>query len=477
MLKKNQMQVTKVLESPNSKLSLYILMSLVAGIIFGWLYPKAINFLPYSESLKIFTAEGMRVGAKLFLQMIKMIIAPLVFSTLVVGIAGHGNLSSLGKIGSKTIIYFITVTTIALIIGLLAANIFHPGQGCTVNCSDTQMKQVTEMQTLNKQHSIGDTIINVVPASIIEAMATNQILQIVVFSIFFSLAVGSLGVEGWPVLELMRSISEIMFKFTEIVMKFAPIGVFCAIASTVGENGLTILFYYAKLIFSLYFALGIFVVTVLATVCAVIKVPFLNLLKVIKEPALLAFSTATSEAALPKAMQTMEDFGVPKKIVGFVMPTGYTFNLDGSTLYLSLASIFIAQMYGINLDIWQQIALMFTLMLSSKGMAAVPRVSLIILAGTLGNFNIPVAGIGVLLGIDHILDMGRTTVNLIGNCVATVVIAKWENEFDYNKMENYIKGISLISSKGKPSSLSWISRAKRIVLRGKGVSESEYQKN
>jgi proton glutamate symport protein len=230
-----------------------------------------------------------------------------------------------------------------------------------------------------------------------------------------------------------------MFKFTEYVMFFAPIGVFAAIAATVGQNGIEVLGIYAKLIFALYFALIIFVISVLLVVCKIIKVPFLGMLKVLQEPALLAFSTASSEAALPKAMEVMQNFGVPKNIVGFVMPTGYTFNLDGSTLYLALATLFVAQLSGINLTLEQQILIMLTLMLTSKGMAAVPRVSLVILTGTLVTFKIPVAGVAILLGIDQILDMGRTTVNLIGNCVASAVVARWENSFDYEKMNNYIK--------------------------------------
>lgn len=378
--------------------------------------------------------------------MIKMILAPLVFSTLVVGIAGHGNIKSLGNIGSKTIIYFITATSIALIIGLFTANILKPGMGCTVDCTDSQMQQLETLKGSTKERSAAETIVHMVPKSVFNAMAKNDILQIVVFSIFFALALGAIGDKGKPVLEGLRSLSEVMFKFTEYVMFFAPLGVFTAIAATIGENGISILFYYAKLIFSLYLALIVFVASVLISVCAIIKVPFMNVIKAIKGPALLAFSTASSEAALPKAMETMEDFGVPKKIVGFVMPTGYTFNLDGSTLYLSLAAVFIAQMYGIELSVWEQTVMLLALMLSSKGMAGVPRVSLVILAGTLGSFNIPVAGVAVLLGIDHILDMGRTTVNLIGNCVATVVVARWENDFDYDKMNRFMEAVS-----GKPA--------------------------
>lgn len=424
-----------------SGLSTYIMLGLLAGVVFGWIYPQMCQLLPDPDRIYNAISEVLRSTAFLFLQMIKMIIAPLVLSTLVIGIAGHGNIKNIGNIGLKTIGYFLAATSIALLIGLLSANILQPGSGCAINYPESQLAQLEQIKSATNAHHFGDAFVNMIPSSIFNAMANNEILQIVVFSVFFALALGAIGEKGKPVLDGLKALSEVMFKFTEYVMCFAPLGVFAAISSTIGENGIEILFYYAKLIFSLYLALTIFVITVLITVCAIVKVSFINIIKAIKDPALLAFSTASSEAALPKAMETMENFGVPKKIVGFVMPVGYTFNLDGSTLYLSLAAIFIAQMYNIELSIWQQVAMMFALMLASKGMAAVPRVALVILAGTLGSFNIPVEGIAVLLGIDHILDMGRTTVNLIGNCVATVVVSRWEGAFDYQKMEAYMNGV------------------------------------
>lgn len=429
------------MKEKKSGLTVYIMIALFLGVLFGCFYPKIFALFPHSEKITSITHTILKSGASLFLNMIKMLIAPLVFSTLVVGIAGHGNIKSIGTIGYKTIIYFLAATTIALIIGLFAANIGQPGKGCVVSYSKSQLQEINILKEANKTLSPADTFIHMVPASVIDAMAQNKILQIVVFSLFFALALGSIGDKGKPVLQFLNSLSEVMFKFTEYVMNFAPMGVFCAIAASIGLQGPAILLSYTKLILCLYAALFIFLSFVLFTVCAIIKVPFLSLLSAIKDPALLAFSTATSEAALPKAMETMEEFGVPKKIVGFVMPTGYTFNLDGSTLYLSLAAIFIAQMYNIELSVWQQLLMMITLLLSSKGMAGVPRVSLIVLAGTLGSFNIPVAGVAVLLGIDHILDMGRTTVNLIGNCVATVVVARWEGVFDDNKMNKFMKNL------------------------------------
>jgi proton glutamate symport protein len=277
------------------------------------------------------------------------------------------------------------------------------------------------------------------PTSIIQAMADGNLLQIVVFSLFFALAICAVGKKAQIVVDLLNSVTKVMFKFTEYVMYFAPVGIFGAIAYTVGTNGIEILFNYGKVIMALYVALAVFVLIVLLIACKLVHISFRGLIRAIQEPALLTFTTASSEAALPKAMSIMENFGVPKSIVGFVMPTGYTFNLDGSTLYLAMAVLFSTQLVGIELSLEQQLVVMFALMLTSKGVAGVPRASLIVLAGTLTSFNIPVLGVAILLGIDQILDMGRTAVNLIGNCVATVVIARWENVFDYNKMNEFLK--------------------------------------
>ena len=407
-----------------SNLTLWIFISLILGIIVGWLFPSiAIKFQPLST---------------MFLRMVKMIIAPLLFSTLVIGIAGHGDIKSIGKIGLKTIIYFEIVTTIALVIGLLSAHLFQPGMGFNLSASSSQIETVDAMSKLNTHSSLTDMIVHIVPTSVIQSMAEGNLLQIVVFAIFFAFSVCAIGQKAKPVLEFLTSTSEIMFKFTEFVMYFAPIGIFSAIAATVGENGIGILFGYCKVIFSVYASLILFILFVLVTVCKIINIPFKGLLKAIGEPALIAFSTASSEAAFPKAMEVMEKFGVPKNIVSFVIPTVYTFNLDGSTLYLSLGVIFATQIAGINLNIEQQIMIMLALMLTSKGVAAVPRVSIVVMAGTLSSFGYPLLGVAILLGIDQILDMGRTTVNLIGNCVASVVIARWENEFNYTKMIKFL---------------------------------------
>lgn len=411
----------------HSKLTALIFLALILGVAVGHFFPEF--------------AVKMRPFASIFLRMVKMIIAPLLFATLVIGIAGHGDTKRLGKIGLKTIIYFEIVTTLALIIGLTMGNIFKPGvgfvSGASVNAM--QMKEAGLMAVTPAHTSVGAMVAEIFPTSIVDAMAQGNLLQIVVFSIFFALAIVAVGKKAQPVLDLLNSVSQIMFKFTEYVMYFAPLGIFGAIASTVGANGLSVLKNYCKIIGSLYAALAVFVLLVLFIACKIVKISFRNLLRALQEPALLAFTTASSEAAFPKAMEIMERFGVPKNIVGFVMPTGYTFNLDGSTLYLAMAVIFSSQIVGIDLNLNQQIVMMLALMLTSKGIAGVPRVSLIVLAGTLASFDIPILGVAILLGIDQILDMGRTTVNLIGNCVATVVIARWENVFNYDKMREFVR--------------------------------------
>ncbi len=410
----------------HSRLTALIFIALFLGIIVGHIAPDfAVRMKPFAE---------------IFLRMVKMIIAPLLFSTLVVGIAGHGDAKKLGKIGLKTIVYFEIVTTLALIIGLTVGNIFKPGVGFVSGTSPHAIEmQAAGIIAASQAHtSISAMVTDIFPTSVVDAMAKGNLLQIVVFSIFFALAICAVGKKAQPVLDVLNSVSQIMFKFTEYVMYFAPLGIFGAIASTVGANGLAVLKNYFKIIGALYFALAIFVILVLFLVCKIVRISFRNLLRALQEPALLAFTTASSEAAFPKAMEIMERFGVPKNIVGFVMPTGYTFNLDGSTLYLAMAVLFSSQIVGIHLDLNQQIVIMLALMLTSKGVAGVPRVSLIVLAGTLASFDIPILGVAILLGIDQILDMGRTTVNLIGNCVATVVIARWEKVFDYDKMKEFV---------------------------------------
>ncbi len=408
-----------------SKLTIYIFLSLVLGILVGWKFPEI--------------GRQMHPLATGFLNMIKMIIAPLLFSVVVTGIASHGNINSLGKLGAKTVVYFAIATSFALIIGLGVGFVFKPGDGFSTTISQNMLDTASVMAAENSHNSFIEMMVNIVPASIIKAMAEGDLLQIVVFSIFFALAICAVGEKAKPVLDCISSLSEVMFKFTHFVMNFAPIGVFGAISYTIAESGLGVMVNYAKIIGSLYFALLAFLFLILNVACRIVGISVFSVIRAIREPALLAFTTATSEAALPQAMKIMESFGVPKNIVGFVMPTGYTFNLDGSTLYLALAMLFSLQIVGIEISPIQLIFVMGTLMLTSKGIAGVPRVALVILAGTLSSFGYPLIGVAILLGIDQILDMGRTTVNLIGNCVATIVIARWENVFNYTKMEEFNK--------------------------------------
>ncbi|MFM7389004.1 MAG: dicarboxylate/amino acid:cation symporter [Vampirovibrionales bacterium] len=407
-------------------LSTQILIALVLGIVTGMVVPAF--------------ATAIKPLSTLFLHMIKMLIAPLVFSTLVVGIAGAGDKKKIGSLGLKTLLYFEIATTVALVIGLAVANWLQPGAGMDLTLGAGNIEALSTIQQntqVVQHHSFWDTLVDMVPTSIFQAMATGNVLQIVVFSVFFALALMASGDRGKPILLGLESLAEVMFKFVGYVMLFAPLGVFAAVASAIGQQGIGILATYAKLTFSLYFALALFVFSTLFTACSIIKVPFVKMLQAIREPFLIAFSTANSESALPKAMRIMERFGVPKQIVSFVMPTGYTFNLDGSTLYLALATLFVAQMAHVELSIWQQLQILLTLMLTSKGVAAVPRASLVILASTLVSYGLPMEGVAVILGIDHFLDMGRTSVNLVGNCVATAVVARWEGVFNDEKMHRF----------------------------------------
>ena len=413
-----------ILKKPS--LTTQVFLGLILGVAVGHFLPEfAIQTKPL---------------ATIFLHMIKMLIAPLIFATLVIGIAGHSDHSGLGRMGLRTIIYFEIATTVALVIGLGVANLFQPGAGMDISLGSgagAELAAIAQNAQTAAHHNFWDTIVHMFPTSVVKSMANGDILQIVVFSVFFALALGASGEKGKPIYNALESLAEVMFKFVGYVMAFAPMGVFGAIAATIGQNGLEILALYAKLVGSLYFALVLFVVVVLVTVCSIIRIPFWKMVKAIKDPFVLAFSTASSEAALPQAMETMERFGVPKRVVSFVMPTGYTFNLDGSTLYLSLAALFVAQMAGVDLSLQQQVFMVLTLMITSKGVAAVPRASLVILAGTLTAFGLPLEGVAVILGIDHVLDMARTSVNLLGNCVATAVVARWEGVFDDEKMHKF----------------------------------------
>ena len=389
------------------KLSLtsWILIALAGGIIFGAVAPEP--------------AKHMAVLGTIFLRLIKSIIAPLLFGTLVVGIAGTGNVKTMGRIGGKAILYFEIVTTIALFVGLGAVNLVKPGVG--VHLSKGASPGVAAANT-----NLVQILEHTFPTSVIDAMAKGEVLQIVVFAFIFGASCATVGLRARPVVEFCESLSEVMFKYTGYVMLFAPFGVFGAMAATIGDKGLGILTNLGKLVATLYAAQAFFVIFVLGTVAFIVRIPIARFIKYVKEPFLLAFSTASSEAALPSALENMERFGVPKHIVAFVLPTGYSFNLDGSTLYLSLAAMFVAQAANVEVPFGTQLVMLLTLMLTSKGVAGVPRASLVILAGTLATFNLPIEGIAVILGVDTLMDMARTSVNLLGNCLATAVVARWE---------------------------------------------------
>ena len=390
-------------------LTTQILAGLVLGAVVGAVWPHA--------------GVASKPLADAFLRLIKMIIAPLVFSTLVAGVAGTGDLKAMGRIGFKAIVYFEVATTIALVIGLELVNVFKPGSGLAIPlAADT----TAVAAFARSQQSGWDMVLHLFPTSVVDAMARGDILQVVVFSLFFGVALAAMGASGRPVLTVIESVAQVMFKVTSYVMLFAPLGVFAAVASTVGGRGLAILLTLGKLIALMYIGLALFVLVVVVGVSYMIGVPFLRFAKAIREPFLIALTTASSEAALPKALEVMEQFGVPKRIVAFVLPLGYSFNLDGTTLYLSLASVFVAQLAGVSMTLGQQIGMMLTLMLASKGVAGVPRGALVVLAATLTQFGLPLEGAAILLGIDQIMDMGRTAVNVMGNCIATAVVARWE---------------------------------------------------
>jgi len=402
-----------------------IMIGLIVGAVIGWLRPDWGNAVYFLRDI--------------FINLIKSIIAPLVFSTIVVGIAGAGALRKIGRMGVKALIYFELVTTAALFIGLAVVNFTKPGTGVTLAAGNTDI-----VKTIGQSHpkTFVETLVHVFPSSVIESMVRGDVLQIVAFSILFALAVSAVGEKGKPIVRAMESLAQIMFKFTNYVMMFAPIGVGAAMAHTVGTQGLGVLANLGKLILSLYLALIIFILLVFGLVIFITRVPLRQFVRAVREPATIAFATTSSESALPKAMQAMERFGVPRHIVGFVMPTGYSFNLDGSTLYLAMASVFVAQAaettMGWHMALGQQITMMLTLMLTSKGVAAVPRASLVVLLATLNTFvpaGLGPIGIAVIFGIDELMDMGRTCVNVIGNCLATVVVARWEREFDDNRAQ------------------------------------------
>ena len=402
-----------------------IFIGLAVGILVGWLIHQLFDNNPHAKEQAI---QWVRVLSRIFLSLIKVIIAPLIFSTLVVGIAGAGSIKAVGRIGLKAMAYFTFATLLALVIGLVAVNLTRPGDG--VNLPSEQSAEAKEIAGRASKMTPQDHIVTIFPTSIIKSMAENEVLQIVAFSLLFAIAVASIGEKGRPMVQWCESLSEAMFKFTAFVMNFAPWGVGAAMAVTVGNKGLGVLRNLGLLILTLYGALGVFILLVLVPVALLIRLPFKRFLQLVREPAMLAFTTTSSESAFPKALENMERLGVPRRIVSFILPLGYSFNLDGSTLYLSLAAMFVAQAANHPLTVGQQVTMLLTLMLSTKGIAAVPRASLVVLAGTLAQFDLPIEGIALILGVDELMDMARTATNVIGNCLATVVVARWEGEFN-----------------------------------------------
>jgi proton glutamate symport protein len=364
-------------------------------------------------------AGGLSPISNIFLRLIRSIIAPLIFGTLVYGIAGSGDLQRMGRIGLKAMAYFEAVTTLALLLGLAAVNLVQPGAGM-------RLQSVADAALPQNQQTARSVVEHVFPSSIIDAMARGDVLEIVVFSLLFGAACAAIRTKAQPVVAFCESLAQVMFRYTHYVMYLAPLGVGAAIAVTVASKGSSVLLGLGKLVLTMYAAQAIFVVLVLGSIVALARIPAGAFYRAVREPFLLAFSTASSEAALPRALENMEQFGVPPHIVGFVIPTGYSFNADGSTLYLSLASVFVAQAASIHLSLRQQLLMMLTLMLTTKGVAGVPRQSLVLLAGVLPTFHLPMEGVAVLLGIDAVMDMARTSVNVLGNCLASAVVARWE---------------------------------------------------
>ena len=403
-------------------LTIWILISIIAGAEFGFDLPEIAKNMPFLSDI--------------FLRLIKTIIAPLIFATLVNGIAGHNDLKLIGRLGWKSILYFEIVSTIALVIGLVAINISKAGVGVTLPAVANAPAAVV------KAHSWSDFLLNMFPENIAKSVFDGNILQVVVFSIIFGIAVAKISEKyRGPMLRFTGSLAEAMFKFTNIIMYYAPVAVFAAIAFTIGQLGMDVLTSLLKLLATLYVALFAFLFLVIFPLVLALKIPFKKYLIAVSEPASIAFATANSESALPAALESMERFGVPREIVAFVIPTGYSFNLDGTSLYLSLACVFVAQVAGVDLSIGQQVAMCLVLMLTSKGVAGVSRASLVVLLGTLSSFGLPTTPVFLILGIDVLMDMARTTVNVIGNCTATIVMAKWENAFDQKKAEGFTNEI------------------------------------
>ena len=412
-----------------------ILLALVLGILLG-------SYLHYQPDTRGWLVDNLLSPAgDIFIHLIKMIVVPIVISTLVVGIAGVGDAKQLGRIGGKTIVYFDVIPTVAIILGITFANIFQPGSGIDMSQlaqADISKYQRTTEDVVSHSHGLMGTILSLVPTNIFASMAKGDMLPIIFFSVLFGLGLSSLPAKNRePLVAVFRGISETMFKVTHMVMRYAPVGVFALISVTVANFGFASLWPLAKLVILVYMAILFFALVVLGAVARMCKLSIWTLIRILKEELILAYSTASSETVLPRIIQKMEAYGAPSSITSFVVPTGYSFNLDGSTLYQSIAAIFIAQLYGIDLSIWQEIILVLTLMVTSKGIAGVPGVSFVVLLATLGSVGIPLEGLAFIAGVDRILDMARTALNVVGNALAVLVIAKWEHKFDAKKAREY----------------------------------------
>lgn len=410
-------------------LAIQIVIGLILGILIGAIFYGNPNVATYLQPI-----------GDVFLRLIKMIVIPIVVSTLIVGVAGVGDIKKLGKIGGKTILYFEIVTTVAIIVGLLAANLFQPGVGVDMSqLTKTDIHTYVETAETTQSHGFVETFVNIVPKNVFEAFVKGDMLAIIFFSVLFGLGVAAAGEKGKPVLNFFQGVADAMFWVVNAIMRFAPFGVFALIGVTVSKFGLSSLVPLGKLVILVHFVMIFFIVAVLGVIARMSGIKIFSIIRILKDELLLAYSTSSSETVLPKIMEKMERLGCPKAITSFVIPTGYSFNLDGSTLYQALAALFIAQMYGIDMPISAQITLVLVLMVTSKGIAGVPGVSFVVLLATLGSVGIPLEGLAFIAGVDRLMDMARTVVNVIGNSLAAVVISRWEGQFDQEKAKAYIK--------------------------------------
>ena len=409
------------------KLTRFILLALVLGIIAGWAINAAIDDgSPQSAEQLKQIAEYLSIVTALFLRLIKMIIAPLVFSTLVAGIAHMGDIAALGRVGLRSVTWFILASLVSLTLGLILVNLLQPGIGLNLPLPPATAASGVETAAFN----LKDFVTHLVPASIFEAMSTNEILPIVIFSIFFGVALTAVGEPGRPIVRGVESLVKVMLQVTDYVMRFAPFAVFTAVTSSIAEKGPEILITFGKFVGSFYLGLALLWTLLIAAAFVIVGPRVRHLVRYIRDPIVLAFSTASSEAAYPRTLEALDRFGVPPRIASFVLPLGYSFNLDGSMMYMTFATIFIAQAYGIDLTIGQEVTMLLVLMITSKGMAGVPRASLVVIAATMAMFKIPEAGLLLILAVDHFLDMGRSATNVVGNAVASAVVAKWEGDLD-----------------------------------------------